>query len=426
MAFYDDRRFLLSHINHSFITGDDNGICEVVMLDEDVFKNQHQRCLKLEGSSPNQGHESDRLLPEAFDLNYESDLLDSEQAHSYDIISDMDYICQRRRSNTAQRLDRLRKEKINQSKTKTIIWRLNANNLNEGRISRDSPALQEEDEESEEKDKIKSLVDNYQPGKLHKILPNKSGLSRLLEKYSALPKNPYDEYAQFDGGMAENMPVIRINIFVHISNTTTTNGQQENPQNPSAISESSTNSTDNRIPNTSMQLESPVIKPENNLQIAGNASADKQPNIEPKIDQIHTTNNDNKPLEIVIVSTARVQDLIGLTCWQYTNEGREPKLTGITSDYCLKITEDNGEVDPDFSSLNPKEPLSKFNFPCLALTEKAVEKAKTVTQESINNSFPNAPSIAQNVITSSTRVSTYGKLAALTRILFRDAKLEFD
>lgn len=49
MALFDDRRFLLSHINHSFITGDDTGICEVVMLDEDVFENQHQRCLQFEG-----------------------------------------------------------------------------------------------------------------------------------------------------------------------------------------------------------------------------------------------------------------------------------------------------------------------------------------------------------------------------------------
>lgn len=45
MALYDDRRFLLSHIYHSFITGDANGMCEVVMLDEGVFENLHQRCL---------------------------------------------------------------------------------------------------------------------------------------------------------------------------------------------------------------------------------------------------------------------------------------------------------------------------------------------------------------------------------------------
>lgn len=63
MALFDDRRFLLSHINHSFITGDDTGLCEVVMLDEDVFENQHQRCLKLEGQSENE-EDNSRLAQE--------------------------------------------------------------------------------------------------------------------------------------------------------------------------------------------------------------------------------------------------------------------------------------------------------------------------------------------------------------------------
>lgn len=62
MALFDDRRFLLSHINHSFITGDDTGICEVVMLDGDVFENQHQLCLKLEGQSDEKPE--DQLDPE--------------------------------------------------------------------------------------------------------------------------------------------------------------------------------------------------------------------------------------------------------------------------------------------------------------------------------------------------------------------------
>jgi hypothetical protein len=34
MAFFDDRKFLLSHIRHSFITCDDTGICEMAMLNE--------------------------------------------------------------------------------------------------------------------------------------------------------------------------------------------------------------------------------------------------------------------------------------------------------------------------------------------------------------------------------------------------------
>lgn len=61
MALFDDRRFLLSHINHSFITGDDTGICEVVMLDEEVFENQHQQCLNLIGQ--NSDNPESRLEP---------------------------------------------------------------------------------------------------------------------------------------------------------------------------------------------------------------------------------------------------------------------------------------------------------------------------------------------------------------------------
>lgn len=63
MALFDDRRFLLSHINHSFITGDDTGICEVVMLDEDVFENQHQRCLLTNEGTDDQNPDN-HLEPE--------------------------------------------------------------------------------------------------------------------------------------------------------------------------------------------------------------------------------------------------------------------------------------------------------------------------------------------------------------------------
>lgn len=34
MSLCDDKRFILSHIRHSFITCDDTGMCETVMLNE--------------------------------------------------------------------------------------------------------------------------------------------------------------------------------------------------------------------------------------------------------------------------------------------------------------------------------------------------------------------------------------------------------
>lgn len=33
------------------------------------------------------------------------------------------------------------------------------------------------------------------------------------------------------------------------------------------------------------------------------------------------------PMTVVTMANARVHELIGLICWQYTSEGREPKLT---------------------------------------------------------------------------------------------------
>ncbi|MGH0149444.1 UNVERIFIED_CONTAM: hypothetical protein FKN15_047708 [Acipenser sinensis] len=37
------------------------------------------------------------------------------------------------------------------------------------------------------------------------------------------------------------------------------------------------------------------------------------------------------PMTVVTMANARVQDLIGLICWQYTSEGREPKLNVLFS-----------------------------------------------------------------------------------------------
>uniref|UniRef100_A0A3P8YJM8 Target of rapamycin complex 2 subunit MAPKAP1 n=1 Tax=Esox lucius TaxID=8010 RepID=A0A3P8YJM8_ESOLU len=77
------------------------------------------------------------------------------------------------------------------------------------------------------------------------------------------------------------------------------------------------------------------------------------------------------PMMVVTMANARVHDLIGLICWQYTSEGREPKLNENVNAYCLHIAEDDGEVDPDFPPLDSNEPIHKFGFSTLALVEKS-------------------------------------------------------
>lgn len=308
------------------------------MLDEDVIENQHQICLKLLGENSDDKAEN-RLDKEAYDLNYESELFESEQGQSYDIASDLEYICHRRRSNTAQRLDRLKKDKINQSKTRTIVWRCNSptSSHKEESSSHDhSPT----DETAETTDYVKK----------HKSPPKESALTRLLEKFPSLPRNPFSEYAQFDGGMSEAGPVKKIRIFIALNNQQQTN------------------------------------------------------------------------YEVVIVSNAKVQDLIGLICWQHTNEGREPRLHHDINRYCLRIAEDNGEVDPDFSSLNPKEPLLKFNFPSLALTEKTEEPVRTYNEHQYTNGSVYNGRTPQ--VTSGVKISNASsRFAGLRRMIFKDAKL---
>lgn len=265
----------------------------------------------------------------------------------------MDYICHRRRSNTAQRLDRLKKEKITQSKTKTVVWPVNNHHITSTRNQTIDPS---------EVELPTTPVSTHYP-------PKKSGLTRLLERFPSIPKNPFDEFAQFDGGMSEILPVKKILIFIALS------------QNQIQSQQANNNNETNR------------------------------------------TSNDG-PLEVVIVSTAKVQDLIGLICWQYTNEGREPKLHYDINRYCLRIAEDNGEVDPDFGSLNPKEPLSKFNFPMLALTEKTEERDRVQMPPSTTYNQPYT--ILPNVVPErpkSTNVT--GKITAIVRaMIFKDAKLD--
>ncbi|XP_073170718.1 target of rapamycin complex 2 subunit MAPKAP1 isoform X2 [Lepidochelys kempii] len=85
---------------------------------------------------------------------------------------------------------------------------------------------------------------------------------------------------------------------------------------------------------------------------------------------LHTSQDKLLPMTVVTIANAKVHDLIGLICWQYTSEGREPKLNDNVNAYCLHIAEDDGEVDTDFPPLDSNEPIHKFGFSTLALVEK--------------------------------------------------------
>lgn len=214
-----------------------------------------------------------------------------EGAQSFDIVSNMDIFgSHRRRSNTAQRLERLRIEKKSKAKVKVVQWK----DSNESQSIRE----QELDEYFPKKDLASIRLEK------EKLSRKKSLLSKQMEKYPKAPVNPFNEYSRFDARISE------------------TNGNSKR-----------------------LKIYLTMLSEEER----------------------------KKPLFVDVIYTAKIQDLIGLICWQFTNnlEGKDNSqlLKSNVSNYCLRIAEENGEVDPDFPCLNPNELVSKFGFPMLALEE---------------------------------------------------------
>ncbi|XP_062950155.1 target of rapamycin complex 2 subunit MAPKAP1-like isoform X2 [Cynocephalus volans] len=267
MAFLDNPTIILAHIRQSHVTSDDTGMCEMVLIDHDVdLEKIHPPSMPGDSVSEIQGSNG-----ETQGYVY---------AQSVDITSSWDFGI-RRRSNTAQRLERLRKERQNQIKCKNIQWK-----------ERNSKQSAQE---------LKSLFEK----KLLKEKPPSSGkqsiLSVRLEQCPLQLNNPFNEYSKFDGkGHVGTTATKKIDVYL----------------------------------------------------------------------PLHSSQDRLLPMTVVTMASARVQDLIGLICWQYTSEGREPKLNDNVSAYCLHIAEDDGEVDTDFPPLDSNEPIHKFGFSTLALVEK--------------------------------------------------------
>ncbi|KAM4647225.1 target of rapamycin complex 2 subunit MAPKAP1 isoform 4-T8 [Amazona ochrocephala] len=267
MAFLDNPTIILAHIRQSHVTSDDTGMCEMVLIDHDV---------DLEKFNPSSaygdsGSETQGSNGETQGYVY---------SQSVDITSSWDFGI-RRRSNTAQRLERLRKERQNQIKCKNVQWK----DRNTSYSAEELSSLFEK-----KNFRVKSPCSGKQ-----------SILSVRLEQCPLQLNNPFNEYSKFDGkGHVGTTATKKIDVYL----------------------------------------------------------------------PLHASQDKLQPMTVVTIANAKVHDLIGLICWQYTSEGREPKLNDNVNAYCLHIAEDDGEVDTDFPPLDSNEPIHKFGFSTLALVEK--------------------------------------------------------
>ncbi|XP_041262727.1 target of rapamycin complex 2 subunit MAPKAP1 isoform X4 [Onychostruthus taczanowskii] len=226
MAFLDNPTIILAHIRQSHVTSDDTGMCEMVLIDHDVDLEKLQPAAALgDGASEPQGSNGD-----AQGYVY---------SQSVDITSSWDFGI-RRRSNTAQRLERLRKERQNQIKCKNVQWK----DRNTSYSAEELSSLFEK-----KNFRVKSPCSGKQ-----------SILSVRLEQCPLQLNNPFNEYSKFDGkGHVGTTATKKIDVYL----------------------------------------------------------------------PLHTSQDKLQPMTVVTIANAKVHDLIGLICWQYTTTTSAP--TACTS-----------------------------------------------------------------------------------------------
>ena len=113
-----------------------------------------------------------------------------ENAPSFDIVSNMGIFgSHRRRSNTAQRLERLHLEKKNKAKVKVIRW--------SNQIENQSISDRDLDYYFPIKDVEKLKLEH------ERVTTRKSLLSKQMQRYPTAPVNPFNEYSKFDARISE-------------------------------------------------------------------------------------------------------------------------------------------------------------------------------------------------------------------------------
>uniref|UniRef100_A0AAG5DU58 Stress-activated map kinase-interacting protein 1 n=1 Tax=Anopheles atroparvus TaxID=41427 RepID=A0AAG5DU58_ANOAO len=329
MATYNNAHWLLSHIRNSFISTDDTGVSETVMVMEDIpqqyARRQRQTVALLraknaiEGSKlepePGPSRRAARNVPhprkwppeERFGVNYQFfytypglDDTDEEDgdalAQSYEIQMDQEVGgFHRQRSNTAQKLEKMEIARRKAARIKSVKVDDNVALAARGTSTDDSlferrPLQATPAAPVQEQHRMTSMLTEQMIA-----LPN-------------LPQNKFLEYAKFDGTGHTELPTRTFKIFL-------------------------------------------AILPEEQRAF---------------------------PLQVRVHATAKIQEFIGLICYKCTVAYPDAALRSV-SHYALFMTEEDGEVDMDFPPLDLNEPCSKFRFTHLALAERRLSSSASQT-----------------------------------------------
>lgn len=322
MATYNNKHWLLSHIRNSYIATDDTGMCEAVMLSDDLPNRYIDMCKtrrtiqsttqSMSKSHPNHHHHHNhnhlhhsqhRSHQHIYNDNFEwypgldhSDEEDLESmSQSYDILMDQDHGLGLRKHNNiaAHKIDK-KDMKRRLSKVKIIKLDDNVVELNDDEIDEFFPRRDDYQTTSQINASSASTSETRVGDDEHEKAI--SLLAQRLEEVRQQPVNQFQQYSQFDGNQM-SVQTKTFNIFLTM------------------------------------------------------LSKEQQ----------------NYPMEVCVVATAKIQEFIGLICYKCSITYDVPLLS--VQNYALYITEADGEID-DFPPLDSREPCGKFRFSHLALVQR--------------------------------------------------------
>lgn len=293
MATYNNKHWLLSNIRNSFISTDDTGMCEALMLSDDLpskyallCKNQVEDCSMSGGSNSL----ADFYFYPGLEQSDDDDL--DPIAQSYDIQMDQNIGFHRQRSNTAQKLEKMNLARKRASRIKIV------------KCDEIAPAISNDEKETLF---IKKEMVTVNPAALI------SRLGQELQQCTVENRNKFFQFARFDGTAHLNSLTKKMKIFLG------------------------------------------MLPPHQR----------------------------NYPMDICVISTAKIQEFIGLICYKACIAMPELQLLSVEN-YGLYITEEDGEIDLEFPPLDLREAISKFCFSHLTLCERKQPDGRTDTNRTMS------------------------------------------
>lgn len=355
MATYNNKHWLLSHIRNSYIATDDTGMCEAVMLSDDLPNRFMDMCKTRRTTQPTATNKSSTSNTASTHNATASTATGSTAIAAAAPVAASTPTASKSHPNYHQHTHL---PQHNSSLQSHRGYRHNHDDNFEW-----YPGLDQSDDED-----LDPMSQSYDI-----LMDHDHGLG--LRKHNNISAPKYDK--KDARRRASKVRSIKLDDNVVELNDDEIDDffpRRNNYNTATATNTNSTTSTDDEhekaVSLLAQRLEQVRQQPVNEFQQYSQFDGN-QMSVQTKTFKIFLTmlpkEQQNYPMDVCVIATAKIQEFIGLICYRCSITYDVPLLS--LQNYALYITEGDGEID-DFPPLDLREPCGKFRFSHLALVQR--------------------------------------------------------